>query len=92
MFEKILYPTDFSNVSKKALKYIKRLKDAGAKEVVVLHVIDEREIESVSQHAGRHFNVEEVEREIRPLPLRPIRPRELPSQVKADRKETCGSN
>ena len=63
MFEKILYPTDFSNVSKKALGYIKRLKDAGTKEVVVLHVIDEREIESVSQHAGRHFNVEEVERE-----------------------------
>jgi nucleotide-binding universal stress UspA family protein len=48
MFEKILYPTDFSDVSKKALDYIKTLKDAGAKEVVVLHIIDEREIEHIA--------------------------------------------
>jgi len=48
MFEKILYPTDFSDVSKKALDYIKRLKESGTKEVVVLHVIDEREIEHIS--------------------------------------------
>jgi nucleotide-binding universal stress UspA family protein len=44
MFEKILYPTDFSDVSKKALDYIKQLKDAGTKEVIILHVIDLREI------------------------------------------------
>jgi len=44
MFEKILYPTDFSEVSRKALAYIKQLKDAGTKEVIVLHVIDLREI------------------------------------------------
>ena len=49
MFERILYPTDFSDVSKKALNFIKQLKDAGAKEVVVLHVIDEREIEHIAQ-------------------------------------------
>jgi nucleotide-binding universal stress UspA family protein len=47
MFAKILYPTDFSNVSKKALAYLKRLKDAGAKEIVILHVIDERKIEAI---------------------------------------------
>jgi len=47
MFEKILYPTDFSDVSKKALDYIKQLKDAGAKEIIVLHVIDERKIEAI---------------------------------------------
>jgi len=40
MFEKILYPTDFSDVSKKALDYIEQLKEAGTKEVIVLHVID----------------------------------------------------
>jgi len=62
MFERILYPTDFSHIAKKALGYIKKLKDAGAKEVIVLHVIDEREIENVSQHAGRHMNVQEVEK------------------------------
>jgi len=47
MFAKILYPTDFSDVSKKALAYLKRLKDAGAKEIVILHVIDERKIEAI---------------------------------------------
>ena len=47
MFAKILYPTDFSDVSKKALAYLRRLKDAGAKEIVILHVIDERKIEAI---------------------------------------------
>jgi len=49
MFAKILYPTDFSDVAAKALTYIKRLKDSGAGEVVVLHVVDERAIESLRQ-------------------------------------------
>ncbi len=51
MFEKILYPTDFSNVSQKALDYVKQLKQAGGREVIVLHVIDERELESIRHHA-----------------------------------------
>jgi len=38
MFEKILYPTDFSDASKKALDYIKEFKACGTKEVVVLHM------------------------------------------------------
>ncbi len=62
MFSKILFPTDFSDVSKKALKYIKQLKEAGTREVVVLHVIDEREIESLSHHAARDFDIKEVEK------------------------------
>ena len=40
MFETILYPTDFSAVSKKALEYCKKLKEAGTKKVIVLHVIE----------------------------------------------------
>jgi nucleotide-binding universal stress UspA family protein len=40
MFERILYPTDFSDVSKKALEYCKKLKEAGTKKVIVLHVIE----------------------------------------------------
>lgn len=40
MFERILYPTDFSDVSRKAIEYITRLKDAGTREVIVVHVID----------------------------------------------------
>jgi nucleotide-binding universal stress UspA family protein len=42
MFKKILFPTDFSDISKKALETIKHLKAAGAEEVVALHAIDDR--------------------------------------------------
>ena len=52
MFEKILYPTDFSDVSKKALDYLVQLKDAGTKEIVVLHVIDERGIDAISRYGS----------------------------------------
>ena len=41
MFEKILYPTDFSEIADKALPYIEGLREAGAKEVIILHVNDE---------------------------------------------------
>lgn len=58
MFEKILYPTDFSDPSKKALNYVKKLKESGAKEVIVLHVIDEREIESMMRHEEGALNFE----------------------------------
>ena len=34
MLEKILYPTDFSDVSKKALAFIMGMAKAGVKEVV----------------------------------------------------------
>ena len=44
MFRKILYPTDFSDVSKNAIEYIRQLKDSGVEEILVLHVIDERDV------------------------------------------------
>ncbi len=47
MFRKILYPTDFSDCATKALEYVKKLKDAGTEEVVVMHVIDVREIQTM---------------------------------------------
>lgn len=59
MFERILYPTDFSEVSNKALGYVERLKDAGAREVVLLHVIDERELQVVEQHSEVPRGIEE---------------------------------
>jgi nucleotide-binding universal stress UspA family protein len=52
MFEKILYPTDFSDVSKKAMGYLVQLKDAGTKEIVVLHVIDEKGIDAISRYGA----------------------------------------
>ena len=45
MFKKILYPTDFSDSAKAALEYVKKLKEAGAEEVVLLHVYDKRNID-----------------------------------------------
>lgn len=52
MFRKVLYPTDFSECSYKALDYIKTLKVAGTEEVVIVHVLDEREIDLVSTGIG----------------------------------------
>ena len=49
MFEKILYPTDFSDVSKKALGYVKSLKAAGTRQIIVLRVIDEIKLETISR-------------------------------------------
>ena len=42
MFNKVLYPTDFSECSESVIPYIKRLKDSGTKEVIVVHVVDSR--------------------------------------------------
>jgi len=36
MFRKILYPTDFSDSANAALSYVKKLKEAGAEEVILL--------------------------------------------------------
>ena len=59
MFNKILFPTDFSDVSKKALDYIKQLKAGGAREVIVLHVIDERGFHAIESYSsGNVLNLE----------------------------------
>jgi nucleotide-binding universal stress UspA family protein len=60
MFERILYPTDFSDVSKKAMGFIKQLKGAGTKEVVVLHVIDQRIIDRIQHHSEAGIDVEMI--------------------------------
>ena len=57
MFKKILFPTDFSDVSKKAVKYIKQLKGAGAQEVIVLHVIDEKELLVLSRVPDQYLQI-----------------------------------
>jgi nucleotide-binding universal stress UspA family protein len=62
MFDKILYPTDFSDVANKAMNYITKLKEAGAKEVIVLHVIDERAIGDICLLYASKGSVEMVRR------------------------------
>lgn len=65
MFKKILYPTDFSEVSKKAINYIKQLKEAGTQEVVVLHVLNEKGIEAMALYASGSFDelLQRIEKE-----------------------------
>lgn len=60
MFEKILYPTDFSDVSKKAIDYIKQLRERGAEMVIVLHVINQRGMQAIEQYAsGNSMEIEQ---------------------------------
>jgi nucleotide-binding universal stress UspA family protein len=54
MFKKILYPTDFSDVSKMAIDYIKKLAEGGPATIIVLHVIDKRAMDAVSSYASGH--------------------------------------
>ncbi len=45
LFEKVLYSTDFSPLAELALEFVKKLKEAGAKEVIVVHVVDDLSVE-----------------------------------------------
>lgn len=63
MFKKILLPTDFSDVAEKALACVKQLKDAGTKEVIILHVIKKDSLNVIAQYSSiRDFR--EVENEV----------------------------
>ena len=42
--EKILYLTDFSEVADRALDFVVQMKDCGEKNVVMLHVVDARDL------------------------------------------------
>ena len=55
MFKKILFPTDFSDVSEKALDYIISLKGVGAETVVIIHVIDQRSINVLYNKATKNY-------------------------------------
>ncbi|SMP07726.1 Nucleotide-binding universal stress protein, UspA family [Desulfurobacterium pacificum] len=45
LFKTVLYSTDFSPLAETALEYVKKLKEAGTKKVVVVHVIESLSIE-----------------------------------------------
>ncbi|UCD32986.1 MAG: universal stress protein [Desulfobacterales bacterium] len=59
MLRKILYPTDFSDVSKNALEYIKQLKESGVEEILVLHIIDERDLQFTYLYFLDEYRVDE---------------------------------
>jgi nucleotide-binding universal stress UspA family protein len=76
MFTKILYPTDFSPVSEKALKYVKKLREAGTEEVVLLHVIEESDVEAVVEVcAWKNEDVKKCEEEIEKKMMEKVRER-----------------
>jgi len=51
MFEKVLYPIDFSELSEKVLPYVLTLKDVGARTVVLLHVIDSGILDTLTHYS-----------------------------------------
>jgi nucleotide-binding universal stress UspA family protein len=54
MFERILFPTDFSEPSMKVLDYIPALQEAGTREVVLVHVIDSKDVTLIAS-GGQGF-------------------------------------
>jgi nucleotide-binding universal stress UspA family protein len=52
MFHKVLYPTDFSMCADKVLDALIMLKHAGCEEVVLLHILDEGQIDLVEWGLG----------------------------------------
>ena len=49
MFSTILFPTDFSKTADRAFEYVKKLKEAGAKKVILAHVIEGSELEAIEE-------------------------------------------
>lgn len=85
MFEKILYPTDFSDVSKKALAYIMAMREAGVKQVVVLRVIDQKRTEHIHGISWTDKNVieffEDINKKLERDALNELKP--IKSKLKA---------
>lgn len=54
MFKRILFPTDFSEPSMKVLGYIPTLREAGTREVVLVHVIDSKDVTLIAS-GGQGF-------------------------------------
>lgn len=61
-FERVLYPTDFSAPAEAAFQVIKRLKAADTREVVVLHVQDDRVMKQRPPEQLAEFDRHDTER------------------------------
>ena len=66
MFEKILFPTDFSEPSKNVLKAIEELdNECGSKSVIVVHVVDEHDVNSAANLEGFYsISIDHIREEI----------------------------
>lgn len=61
-FERVLHPTDFSDTADAAFQVVKRLKAAGTKEVIVLHVQDDRVMKMRPPEQLAEFDRHDTER------------------------------
>ncbi len=52
-FRKVLFPSDFSACSEEALGVLQQLKAAGAKDVVALHIVDTKKLETEQEKTER---------------------------------------
>ena len=62
IFQRVLHPTDFSECADAAFQVVKRLKSAGAEEVLVVHVQDERVMKHRQVEQLARFDREDNER------------------------------
>jgi len=74
MFRKILFPTDFSEETDRAIGFIKQLREAGTKEVILLHVIDERTINSLERYTAKYADMSLVVQDITEKALQALAP------------------
>jgi nucleotide-binding universal stress UspA family protein len=54
VLNKLLYPTDFSEIAEKCIDYIETMGQHCTEEVIILHVIDRREINMVARAMSRY--------------------------------------
>lgn len=62
LFQRVLHPTDFSETANAAFNVAKRLKAAGAEEVILLHVQDERAMKHRPPEQLAEFDREDMAR------------------------------
>lgn len=62
VFERVLHPTDFSDCAEAAFQVVKHMKAAGAQEVILLHVQDERAMKHRSPEQLAEFDRRDTER------------------------------
>ena len=66
MFAKTLFPTDFSQKTEHAFQVVEKLREAGTDEVIVLHCVDIRDIETMAEMEGfSSLQYENIRDEIR---------------------------
>lgn len=70
MFEKIIFPYDFSKYSESAIYYIKALKSVGAKEIIIVYVAEYEEL--FTHILYKEIEIKEFERKTR-LRLKPVK-------------------